>query len=104
MEKRSTFSRPSETKKHLSWENIFPGAGNKYEEIARSLARNIPTLTPVELFVAVLRRATFRNWEIAQKLFITEKTVENHCNNIRRKLGLGREQNLTIYLFAIQVS
>lgn len=44
------------------------------------------TLSPREVEVAELVKAGLRNREIAGRLFISEKTVEKHRNNLRQKL------------------
>lgn len=43
-------------------------------------------------------RESLLSWEIADQLSITERSVENHRSNIRRKLGLKQEQNLQMFL------
>ena len=43
-------------------------------------------------------REAFVSWEIAEQLSITERSVENHRSNIRRKLGLTQQQNLQMFL------
>jgi DNA-binding NarL/FixJ family response regulator len=45
-------------------------------------------LTIREIEVIKLIAEGLTNKEIAQKLFISEKTVKNHITNILRKLGL----------------
>lgn len=56
-------------------------------------------LTPSELRVCTLVRAMLSTREIASRLHIDERTVENHRVRIRRKLGL-QKQNLVQYLIA----
>ncbi len=47
-----------------------------------------PVLTPTELQVLQLIAAGQTTAEIAEKLFVAEKTVKNHLANIYRKLGV----------------
>jgi DNA-binding NarL/FixJ family response regulator len=47
-----------------------------------------PTLTPTELRVLQLVAAGETTLEIADELFVAEKTVKNHLANIYRKLGV----------------
>ena len=59
---------------------------------ARPLARRfsgVDALTASERRVAELAAAGRSNKEIAQGLFITAKTVENHLGRVYAKLGIG---------------
>jgi len=51
-------------------------------------------LTASELRVARLARDGLTNREIAQALFVTEKTIEVHLTNSYRKLGIGSRSQL----------
>ena len=51
-------------------------------------------LTPAELNILRLRGELKSNQEIADMLFISKRTVENHCANIRRKLALDGRNSL----------
>lgn len=54
----------------------------------------LEALTPSERRVADLAAAGNTNREIAQQLFVTPKTVENHLRNAYRKLGIGSRREL----------
>jgi DNA-binding NarL/FixJ family response regulator len=41
----------------------------------------------------------YKNRDIAQKLFISEKTVKNHLSAIFNKLGVADRLELTLYAF-----
>lgn len=47
-----------------------------------------PTLTPTEMRVLQLAATGQTTLEIADELFVAEKTVKNHLTNIYRKLGV----------------
>lgn len=55
------------------------------------------TLTPREQEVMVLLAEGLSANQIAEKLFISPKTVENHRSNIMRKLGLHSTIELVRY-------
>lgn len=55
------------------------------------------TLTPREQEVMRLLAEGFSTKEAAEKLFISPKTIENHRNNIMRKLGLHGTVELIRY-------
>ena len=58
------------------------------------------SLTPSEWRVAQLAAAGNGNREIAQSLFVTEKTVEKHLGNAYRKLGVTTRSQLILLLRA----
>jgi DNA-binding CsgD family transcriptional regulator len=51
-------------------------------------------LTPAERRVAALACDGMRNKEIAQALFVTQRTVEMHLSNAYRKLGVSSREEL----------
>jgi DNA-binding CsgD family transcriptional regulator len=56
------------------------------------------SLTPSELRVAELATEGQTNREIAQRLFVTQKTVETHLGHVFRKLGLESRAQLALAL------
>ena len=66
-------------------QRILVEAGARPRRAARSGLRS---LTPAERRVADLAARDLRNREIAEALFLTEKTVEMHLTTVYRKLGI----------------
>ncbi|MFF4824143.1 helix-turn-helix transcriptional regulator [Streptomyces sp. NPDC001312] len=67
-------------------------------------AADAPTgglLTTTELKVAGLAVSGASNRQIAQRLFVTVRTVESHLTNVYRKLGVRRRDQLTEALRAV---
>jgi DNA-binding NarL/FixJ family response regulator len=60
----------------------------------RTALRGRAALTPSELRVAELATQSLRNRDIAQALFITEKTVERHLSHAYTKLGVSSRRDL----------
>jgi DNA-binding CsgD family transcriptional regulator len=60
----------------------------------RAERRGVDSLTPSELRVAELAAAGGTNREIAQTLFVTEKTVETHLGRAFRKLDIASRRKL----------
>jgi DNA-binding CsgD family transcriptional regulator len=60
----------------------------------RDAIRGRDALTPSELRVAELAAAGQTNRQIAQALFVTQRTVENHLTSSYAKLGIGSRGDL----------
>jgi DNA-binding CsgD family transcriptional regulator len=80
--------------------------GSHLEEITSSFTRTLgmeaADLTPTEMRVAAFIRDGKSSAEIAEILCSSEKTIENHRGNIRKKLGLkSRSANLRSYLLKL---
>jgi NarL family two-component system response regulator LiaR len=88
---------------------VHHGEARLHPDIARKLMeqvsqmRNLPPETPVEELTErereVIRLVAMgrNNREIAQELFISEKTVKTHISNILGKLNLDHRTQLAIY-------
>ena len=64
-------------------------ASGSYQYRANALQRGgTMALTPTERRVARIAAAGVPNRQIAQSLFVTEKTVETHLASVYRKLGI----------------
>jgi len=91
--------RPSRAKRNFAWEQIVIESHGFYAENLHKISTQFPELTPAELRVCTLVKAMLYNWQIAEKLAITESSVERCRLRIRRKLGLQKE-NLVKYLIS----
>lgn len=60
---------------------------------------NQTDLTPREIEVLLLIADGLNNKEIADELFISEKTVKNHVSNIFKKLDVADRTQAAIYVF-----
>ncbi|HEX5494453.1 MAG TPA: AAA family ATPase [Mycobacteriales bacterium] len=65
----------------------------------RSAITGIESLTPAERQVADLAAAGHGNREIAQRLYVTRRTVETHLTHVFAKLGISGRSDL-VHLFA----
>ena len=79
----------------------YPGAGSETIEGALRAAREgedpRQPLTPRETEIVKLVAESYTTKEIAQALFIAEKTVDSHRANVMEKLGLHDRVELTRY-------
>ena len=55
-------------------------------------------MASTELKICALLKANLATKDIANLLYLSERTVENHRYRIRKKMGLGVDANLTLYL------
>lgn len=69
-----------------------------------AILSKIPSLTLREAEILGQVVAAKRNAEIAEKLFISEKTVKNHISNIYDKLGIHNRLQLISYVNGLQIS
>jgi DNA-binding CsgD family transcriptional regulator len=69
-------------------------AGGGPDELARTTPTGLDRLTPSELRVAQLAAGGDTNRQIAQKLYVTLKTVEVHLSSVYRKLDLTSRSQL----------
>ncbi|NLO81816.1 MAG: response regulator transcription factor [Clostridiales bacterium] len=68
-----------------------------YRSLKRQFEEN--NLTPREIEVLMLIADGKNNKEIADELFISEKTVKNHVSNIFRKIDVSDRTQAAIYVF-----
>lgn len=57
-------------------------------------------LTPRQREVAYLASIGLSNKEIAEKLFISEYTVKDHCKEIYQKIGISKRSQLTLKILS----
>jgi DNA-binding NarL/FixJ family response regulator len=71
----------------------------RYEIVVRRRTRSAPSdpLTPREAEVLKLIAEAFTTKQIAEALYISPKTVENHRNRIFQELGMHDRVELTRY-------
>ncbi|HEU0024583.1 MAG TPA: response regulator transcription factor [Thermoleophilaceae bacterium] len=77
---------------------LEPGLGARLATRAASDQRAAPELTERELEVLRLIARGHTNREIAERLFLSVRTIEGHRARIQRKLGLSRRSDLTEYV------
>ena len=67
----------------------------------RPVRSGIDALTPQERRVALLAAEGLSNREVAERLFVSERTVETHLQHVFQKLGVGRRAGITPLLSAL---
>jgi two-component system, NarL family, response regulator NreC len=77
---------------------LEPGLGARLAAHAAATQRSAPELTERELEVLRLIARGHTNREIAERLFLSVRTVEGHRARIQRKLGRSRRSDLVDYV------
>ena len=78
--------------------------GRSGARLIREPATGVEALTPSEVRVAELAAEGLTNREVAQSLFVSEKTVETHLGRVYRKLDIKSRHALPGALAARQVA
>ena len=65
-------------------------------DLRLSRERNVDRLSPRQLEVATLVASGCRNWQVADQLGISEKTVVNHLSAIYEAIGVGSRTELAL--------
>jgi tetratricopeptide (TPR) repeat protein/DNA-binding CsgD family transcriptional regulator len=69
-----------------------------HPEFKTKLLEKFPDLTPQETRICLLLRVGMKSYEIGRIICVSERGIENHRFNIRKKLGLKTEQQLPEFL------
>lgn len=89
--KESTILKESWEKYQELFEHINP-------EFEQRLRKDFPSLSKMEFKVCILIRSGLTSIQIAELLSVSERTVENHRYNIRKKFSVGHDEGLTQFL------
>ncbi len=84
--------------KSASWttfQDKFNTLNNRFTE---RLALRCPDLTPMELRICSMLKLGLATKDMSSLLHVTERAIEKHRYNIRRKLGLDPKVNIVTFL------
>lgn len=84
--------------KQIDWEKFETEFKAVHPEFSRKLNEKFSSLTPTETKMCSLLRLNLKSHEIARLFCLSERSVETHRFNIRKKLGLDREKSLSMFL------
>jgi DNA-binding CsgD family transcriptional regulator len=85
----------------IDWTTFEAEFQQTYPEFRTKLVEKYPELTKTEVRICSLVRLKLISSDIAQLMSVTDRNVELHRYNIRKKLGLTREQDLAEVLAGI---
>jgi DNA-binding CsgD family transcriptional regulator len=75
-------------------------AGEKHDAVDRPRPTGLETFTTAERAVAGLAVSGLMNRQIAERLFLSEKTIESHLSRVYRKTGVRSRTELAAHLSA----
>ncbi|HWF44786.1 MAG TPA: helix-turn-helix transcriptional regulator [Candidatus Kapabacteria bacterium] len=84
--------------KSVDWERFDTQFKAAHPEFTKRLVDQHSTLSHTELRICTLLRMNLRSAEIARLFCLSERTVEDHRANIRKKLKMKRSEDLITYL------
>jgi DNA-binding CsgD family transcriptional regulator len=84
-----------------AWAPFEEQCNELHQDFVRTLAERYPTLTRAELKICALTRIDRSTKEIADILFVSVRSVQNHRYRIRKKFGIDPEANLLSFLVGI---
>lgn len=85
------------------WEIFQTQFNIVYGEFIKFLSQKHPNLTLHEMKICAFLQSGMTNKEIALLLNNSNRTIENHRNSIRKKIGLNRDNNLIELLNSISI-
>ncbi len=85
-------------KSDRDWETFEHQFNQIHRAFIVKLAAAFPTLTPMEIKIAVFLRLGLSTKAMASLLCLSTRTVENHRRSLRKKLALPSEENLVAVL------
>jgi tetratricopeptide (TPR) repeat protein/DNA-binding CsgD family transcriptional regulator len=83
------------------WETFENQFKQVHHDFLQRLSSDHPSLTPTELKVAAMIKLNFSSKAIANLFCLSTRTVENHRQSIRKKLGLSPESNLVSFFTSL---
>jgi DNA-binding CsgD family transcriptional regulator/PAS domain-containing protein len=84
--------------KSNAWEEFVYKFQEVNPEFIQSLTRKHSNLSPTEIKICVLTRVGLNSKEISNMLKLSNRSIENHKYNIRKKFSLNRIQNFNNYI------
>ncbi len=83
---------------NAEWENAIQNLKLSQQGFFKFLKERYPELTPNDLRLCSFLRLNFNSKEIARLLNISNRGVETNRHRLRKKMNLGKKQNLTEFL------
>jgi DNA-binding CsgD family transcriptional regulator len=82
----------------IDWEKFDVQFKAAHPEFVKKLIAAVPEISPMEIRVCTLIRMNLKSEEIARMFCVTERAIEFHRLNVRKKMGLKKTDNLSLVL------
>ena len=79
----------------MNWNKFEEDFNQVHPHFQSKLKEYCPKLSPMEIKVCCLLRIGMKSYEVGTLLFLSERTVEGHRYNLRKKLGVTNGNELT---------
>jgi len=86
---------------HDEWKFFNEQFEQIHRDFVARLREHSSALTPTEIRISILIRLNLSTKQIADLLFAAPVTIKTHRQNIRRKLGIDADDNLTSFLMTL---
>ncbi len=86
------------TEEEINWQEFEKDFKEAHPEFLQTLSEKYPDLTKMEQRIAAMIRMDLKSADIAKLFCITERAVEFHRLNLRKKLQLKKTDQLTKFL------
>ncbi len=83
-----------------SWDAFLNEFEQLHGDFVHSISARFPQLTPLELKLCTLLKLNLTTKDISRLLCVSIRSVEQYRYRLRRKFGLSRDDNLTVFLAA----
>ncbi len=84
--------------KSIDWTKFEAQFASVHPDFKAKLLEKYPALTRQELKMCQLARLGIKTTEMARLLCLSERTVDSHRLNLRKKVGLSKDQSLSKFL------
>ena len=95
---KTTRKRRSRAKQLAAWEEQEFQNNGPYAQNIREIELRYPTLTPQQRRVCACIKLMMTSWQIAERLCVEERSVEQYRHRISKRLNLPKGQHLASLL------
>ena len=96
-----SLNRKNRSKQRIGWLKFEEDFVLHHPDFLKNLLMEYPFLSTTEMYVCAMIRSGLPSREIANILGISERTVENHRTNIRRKISLNHNEKILSFFYKI---
>ena len=84
-----------------TWVNFFSQFSQTQGDFIQTLTVTFPDLSSSQFRVCSYLKAGYNTREIAEEMSLSVRSIESHRYRLRRKLGVGKSENLAMYIHTL---